>query len=134
MNWIKEASCRGTDTSIFYEKPTRKVVALCSGCPVKEQCYEYALYNESYGYFGGASESERRNIRAALGIPEPDPDVALKDKQMRRKKELDIDTIPHGTERGYNQERRGGWEPCEECRNAHRDYIRSFRANKKEVA
>ena len=37
---------------------------LCRGCPVKDECLDYALAaNEHYGVWGGASERERRRLR-----------------------------------------------------------------------
>lgn len=38
---------------------------LCRRCPVKDDCLDYALEaNEHYGVWGGASERERRRMRA----------------------------------------------------------------------
>ncbi len=36
---------------------------VCSTCPVRESCLEYALgYREKEGVWGGATERERRRI------------------------------------------------------------------------
>ena len=42
---------------------------VCDGCPVKDQCLEYALDNRiDHGVWGGTSERERRRILKARGV------------------------------------------------------------------
>jgi WhiB family transcriptional regulator, redox-sensing transcriptional regulator len=64
------AACRGTDTSNFYHPenergPSRmkremRAKAVCSGCPVIENCRRWALAaREPYGVWGGLSAEER---------------------------------------------------------------------------
>ena len=37
---------------------------ICKGCPVLQQCLEYALVNrEEHGVWGGVSEKERRRLQ-----------------------------------------------------------------------
>jgi WhiB family redox-sensing transcriptional regulator len=58
-DWKTLANCKGMDVNLFfgmYEESTEvqlKVDSICSGCPVKTECYEYAIENglES-GVFG----------------------------------------------------------------------------------
>lgn len=41
---------------------------ICKGCTVKEPCLDYALNNESFGIWGGMSETERQYARMEKGI------------------------------------------------------------------
>lgn len=45
-----------------------KAKQICETCPVKEPCLEYALVNESYGIWGGMSETERQYERMNRGL------------------------------------------------------------------
>jgi WhiB family transcriptional regulator, redox-sensing transcriptional regulator len=70
--WQFDGACRGEDSSLFFapsyfekreEKAAREVKAkaICSGCPVREPCLEYALrVREPHGIWGGLNEYERR--------------------------------------------------------------------------
>lgn len=63
------ARCAETDPEAFFpekgETP-RDAKRVCNdngGCPVKDQCLEYALeHGERYGVWGGLSERERRKV------------------------------------------------------------------------
>jgi len=65
--WQKNGNCRGMNPDFFFPErgaSTKEAKAVCVGCPVKEQCLEYALRNsEKFGIWGGLSERERRRIR-----------------------------------------------------------------------
>ena len=64
--WMALAACAGTN--IFF--PTRGNVrgvrlakAVCAGCPVRQECLDYALVNkESFGVWGGMTLRERRRL------------------------------------------------------------------------
>jgi WhiB family transcriptional regulator, redox-sensing transcriptional regulator len=72
--WQHLAACRGEDAAYFFapnyferrsEKNGREAVAkaLCSRCPVRVDCLEYALsVREGHGIWGGMNEMERRAI------------------------------------------------------------------------
>lgn len=65
--WKKDAKCRGiSDASIFFPLNPRDATmakAICKGCPVRQECLEYAVeLKEYHGVWGGASERERRQI------------------------------------------------------------------------
>ncbi|MFE5707609.1 WhiB family transcriptional regulator [Rhodococcus koreensis] len=91
-NWQRRASCRGTDTEVFFSpdgergrgRAQREHTAkqICLNCPVLTECRAHALTAESHGIWGGMSESERarhtrRTRRAAARprerVPAPDP-------------------------------------------------------------
>lgn len=66
LDWQDEAVCAQTDPEAFFPEKggsTRDAKTVCSTCPVREQCLEYALENEErFGIWGGLSERERRKI------------------------------------------------------------------------
>jgi WhiB family redox-sensing transcriptional regulator len=42
----------------------RDAKAICAGCPVREECLEYAMrWDQLCGVWGGLSERERRQLR-----------------------------------------------------------------------
>jgi hypothetical protein len=65
LDWQDDAACYGIeDRSIFFpgrgesSDPAKKV---CAGCPVREECLNYAEVNLlKYGVWGGLSERQRR--------------------------------------------------------------------------
>jgi WhiB family redox-sensing transcriptional regulator len=69
--WQAEAVCAALDEqmadALFFPQrgeSTKAARALCSGCPVRAECLEYALQNrEQFGIWGGTSERERRMLR-----------------------------------------------------------------------
>ena len=64
--WYTSARCKGIDPEIFYpisEDEGDEAKAICTDCPVRLQCLEFALANrERDGIWGGATEKERRRI------------------------------------------------------------------------
>jgi WhiB family redox-sensing transcriptional regulator len=72
-DWQVKAACRGVDTSNFYHPenergPSRvrremRAKAVCSACPVIENCLRWALAaREPYGVWGGLSVEEREAL------------------------------------------------------------------------
>jgi WhiB family redox-sensing transcriptional regulator len=74
FGWQFKAACRGDDTALFFapnyferkeQKDQReaKAKAICAGCPVRQDCLEYALrIREPHGVWGGMNELERRTL------------------------------------------------------------------------
>ena len=64
--WRSQALCRGLDPEIFYpasDEEADEAKSVCSGCPVRLACLEYALAaRERDGIWGGCTERERRRI------------------------------------------------------------------------
>jgi WhiB family redox-sensing transcriptional regulator len=64
--WMHRGNCRDHPPSTFFPSDGVGVdVArrICSDCPVKTPCLEYALRNGvDHGVWGGTSERERRRI------------------------------------------------------------------------
>jgi WhiB family redox-sensing transcriptional regulator len=71
--WQLKAACRGPQAAAFFppshferkeERNEReaRAKAICSGCPVRVDCLEYALrIREPHGIWGGLNEMERKS-------------------------------------------------------------------------
>lgn len=70
-NWVLRAACRGQDVELFYSSDplqVRAAVRICSGCPVRRECFEDAIdRGEPFGVWGGLKESRRRRLSRQLG-------------------------------------------------------------------
>jgi Transcription factor WhiB len=76
-------ACRGMDTNLFFPSdPDQEPPAVCSTCPVVDECFSWGLHYEDNGCWGGVSETGLRQLRAMGGIeiepipgstPDPDP-------------------------------------------------------------
>ena len=64
--WAAYAACRDADPDWFFPGPEgdhRSAVRVCAGCPVREECLEWALETRMrYGIWGGLTERERRRL------------------------------------------------------------------------
>lgn len=64
--WRLQASCRKTDTSVFFSSPKSedivKAKQICSTCPVTHHCLYSALQFQYYGVWGNTTEEERSYI------------------------------------------------------------------------
>lgn len=72
-----EPACSTTDPELFFphetELPSGKVISkysdiatakkICSECPLKLDCLEYALRTHEIGIWGGTTESQRELLR-----------------------------------------------------------------------
>lgn len=72
--WRDRAACRNSDPDLFFPVGTtgpsldeiEAAKALCQGCPVREDCLQFAIEtNQESGVWGGTSEVERRRLRRA---------------------------------------------------------------------
>ena len=64
--WMRQAACRGENTSDFFPEkgqPLEPARAVCRGCPVRQQCADYATGAVEMGVWGGLSDAERRSRR-----------------------------------------------------------------------
>jgi len=74
--WQAKAACRGPQSAVFFppahferkdEKELRenRAKAICSTCPVKKPCLDYAIrIREPHGIWGGLNEVERKQVLA----------------------------------------------------------------------
>ncbi|MEY3019155.1 MAG: putative transcriptional regulator, WhiB family [Actinomycetota bacterium] len=69
--WMIDARCLDADPEAFFPEKggsTREAKRICSACPVRDECLEYALANdERFGIWGGLSERERRRVKRMTG-------------------------------------------------------------------
>ena len=65
-NWMANGNCTDSHPSVFFPRDGIGVIKaqrICEGCPVADECLEYALTNHiSHGVWGGTSERQRRRI------------------------------------------------------------------------
>lgn len=65
-SWAQFAACKDMDINIFYVEQGAAVTeakAICAGCPVREECLEYALSRKDHeGVWGGTTRMQRREI------------------------------------------------------------------------
>ena len=67
--WMEQAECRtpGMDPAWWFPDTLggiRYAQALCGGCPVRQDCLDYAMTNHlTYGVWGGKSETQRKELR-----------------------------------------------------------------------
>ncbi len=72
MDWRDKSACLTVDPELFFPvgntgpalDQIEKAKAVCGGCPVAENCLQYALEtNQDSGVWGGLSEDERRALK-----------------------------------------------------------------------
>jgi WhiB family transcriptional regulator, redox-sensing transcriptional regulator len=65
--WHLQAACRGRGPGDFVQGPKfdyEEVREICDSCPVRLDCLEFALSDDSItGLWGGTTDVERRLIR-----------------------------------------------------------------------
>ncbi|MEU6597912.1 WhiB family transcriptional regulator [Streptomyces flaveolus] len=69
-DWRDFGACRGVDPELFFTEgkgqqvQLREAQAVCWGCPVRQQCGEYAIAaGEYWGIWGGMTQSQLRTAR-----------------------------------------------------------------------
>jgi WhiB family redox-sensing transcriptional regulator len=102
INWASRAACSDMDTDLFYPEASlderKKGVwnpadyeaarQVCLGCPVRPECYEYAMATEEeWGMWGGFTPEERKAMKKS-GL-EPD----LRGMRSGSRKSLDSTTV-----------------------------------------
>jgi WhiB family redox-sensing transcriptional regulator len=82
FNWRLSAACRDLDPDLFFPigaaGPAVTQVAeakqICVTCPVRTPCLDWALrHYQDFGIWGGATESERQALRAAVNVRQRRP-------------------------------------------------------------
>lgn len=81
-----QAACAEVGVQFFYpideedtDKNTRKYIdegaakRICAGCPIREECLNWAIHHERQGIWGGTNPRERELIRIKAGIQLIDP-------------------------------------------------------------
>ena len=127
-NWQDDAACKGLPTEWFFPETKdhemqSRGLDVCAGCPVKKDCYEYALPYEEFGTWGGVNQGKRLKARR----------VYFKNQRAERS----VNHWDCGSEKGYQYLRRqaakNGVTPiqCDPCRLAHNLYNVEYDALKK---
>lgn len=70
MGWTARAACRDVDPELFFPsgdaRPARlqeqRALQVCSGCPVREPCREWALALQPVGVWGGTTAVQRGRL------------------------------------------------------------------------
>lgn len=67
-DWYADAACaHGADPEIFFPElgqTAAPALAICAGCPVRDQCLQYAKgTDQHYGVWGGTTERQRQDER-----------------------------------------------------------------------
>ncbi|MGH8896249.1 MAG: WhiB family transcriptional regulator [Egibacteraceae bacterium] len=71
-DWWDWAGCLGLDTELFFPigstgpavEQADRAKTVCAGCPVGDECLEWALATGQHdGIWGGLGEDERRTLR-----------------------------------------------------------------------
>ena len=78
-SWRSAAACRSADPELFFPlsesgkalEQIAEAKAICTGCPVRRQCLEFALRTRPHGIWGGLTELERHHGRRPMGDDRP---------------------------------------------------------------
>ena len=68
---LDDAACRGLDPDLFYAESGAAVLrakTLCSRCPARAACLEWAIKREEFGVWGGLTARERASLRRQRGV------------------------------------------------------------------
>lgn len=75
--WMLQAACRNHDHHLWFPtrgETTRKGKTICTQCPVRLQCLNYAITtHQEFGTWGGLSPDQRRRYRKARTMPTRPP-------------------------------------------------------------
>jgi WhiB family redox-sensing transcriptional regulator len=67
-DWQERGACRGIDVELFFpvvEHEAYEAKGVCSMCPVRARCLEFALAEgERFGIWGGYTTLERKELLA----------------------------------------------------------------------
>jgi WhiB family transcriptional regulator, redox-sensing transcriptional regulator len=64
--WRNYGLCVGEDPEIFFPShgnPGAKARAICTACPVRNECLSYATAADEFGIWGALDQQERRNLK-----------------------------------------------------------------------
>jgi WhiB family transcriptional regulator, redox-sensing transcriptional regulator len=76
--WMTEGACRDEDPDLFFpisaidtgDGQIARATRICAGCPVMDECLEYALENRiKHGVWGGRTEQQRQSLIRARRRP-----------------------------------------------------------------
>jgi len=92
-DWKASALCAEGDPDEWFPERNESPLAaqsICSRCPVRTECLEYAIVNdERYGVWGGTLPADREEIRKSRGIVRV-PSRSEWDNEQRRRQADEI--------------------------------------------
>lgn len=107
--WDGTEACANLGEGLFYDEDTRKqnearknllfLKELCSQCVRLDECREYAIKHEYYGFWGGMSMTDRRIYRAKHKIKLLRPEQHSGFASLYERRETD-DSIITATDTG----------------------------------
>jgi hypothetical protein len=74
MRFSDTPACLGIDVELFFTEEKgnypylNHVKRICNGCPVQDECYNYAIDNLVHGIWAGTTKQERDKYRSKHGI------------------------------------------------------------------
>ena len=84
--WRSAAACAGLGPALFYDPNSRAIAAakrICAACPASLDCAEHArTAPETYGVWGGQSETERAQRPTARPPEQPGPMPFVPDDRL----------------------------------------------------
>lgn len=66
--WMAEGACLGADPEAWFPEVRhtdehRRALAVCARCPVRHECFQYAMDHKLLGIWGGTTHHQRRELR-----------------------------------------------------------------------
>ena len=110
-----EGKCKGTDSDFYAEVVSYEVRLMCDTCPVEQECLEYALHYEQYGYWGGATSNERTRMRKSLNIRINDIYVQQPKNRPAQNATTITDVCGTPGTTGWRAHKKRNEAPCDAC-------------------
>jgi hypothetical protein len=75
-------ACRGLGTDLFFEQTAEarsRARALCTACPIRQACQDWAVAFEEYGFWANTTPGQRKRIRRdqTLALVRPEAGAKL---------------------------------------------------------
>jgi WhiB family redox-sensing transcriptional regulator len=73
-HWQDNRACLGISTDLFYldsseaVEVNRQLRPICEGCPVLQDCRDWARHHEEHGFWAGESAAARKKWRRENGV------------------------------------------------------------------
>ena len=69
--FFRNARCKDVDPTLFFAESNSKVAQakeVCSMCPLRQMCLDWAMKNAEEGIYGALTPRERKKLRAGADI------------------------------------------------------------------
>jgi WhiB family redox-sensing transcriptional regulator len=74
-------ACRGVGADLFFEQTAdarAQARALCTDCPIRAACQDWAVAFEEYGYWANTTPGQRKRMRREAGFELVRPEAGAK--------------------------------------------------------